>query len=76
MTAHILIIVSIAVMPVAHNRSSSSSATHVGSTWSHITTQRFDDRKACEHTARQIRAMQGVGHDVRMTCQPAALEKP
>ena len=76
MIAHILIIVSIAVMPIAqHEGIASSTHRRVGATWSAVTMQRFEDRAACEHAAKQIRSMQGWSHDLRMTCQPAQIEK-
>ena len=57
-----------------HNGVANYNYPAIGSTWSAITMQRFEDRAACEHAAKQIRAMQGVSHDIRMTCQPAQLE--
>jgi len=71
MSAHILIVVSIAMMPATDYRGKDTwQSARVAATWSSVALQRFESRPACEHAARQIRAMQGAGHDVRMTCQP------
>jgi outer membrane receptor for monomeric catechols len=70
---HILIIVSVAVMPVSEHRGNASySYTATGATWPAVTTQRFDDRPSCEHAARQVKTLASARHDIRMTCQPAA----
>jgi len=76
MAAHILIVVSIAVMPVSELRGSSAiSSTEVGATWPAVTMQRFEDREACEHAAKQIKTLASGRHDIRMTCQPAQITK-
>lgn len=72
--AHILIVVSIATMPATrYTGKDSFNYPAIYSTWSSVTMQRFEDRPACEHAAKQIRALQNSSHDLRMTCQPVGL---
>lgn len=74
MSATILIVVAVAVMPVSEHRSSAAySYTTVAATWPVVTMQRFEDRSSCEHAAKQIKVMASSRHDIRMTCQPADL---
>lgn len=74
MSAAILIVVAVAVMPVSeHLGSANYSYTNVAATWPVVTMQRFEDRPSCEHAAKQIKVMASSRHDIRMTCQPADL---